>query len=330
MMSREEIAELAKDIKANGLRQKIVLDMPDGAILDGRNRYAACKVAGVKPEFEVYAGNDPISYVLSLNLNRRHLTEAQKAMVASKVATLRHGSNQHAKKEEAHACASSKSRADANETATTDPKPLKTAAAEVGVSERAVQQARKVRETAAPEVVTAVEKGDLSLRAAEKIAAQPVEVQKKIIAADDPAEALKEAEAEDDGMPTKDRLGNPLPDVAALRQAFADSEQLFGAALNHLTQLTKLAGLLKSDDDGKHPAGAAWYNKNGASLGVKKNIDDLRQVFRFARPYAVCPFCKGHGKDRLSRCLRCSGLGWLCESTFKQIPEQDRKTLLKK
>jgi hypothetical protein len=330
MMSREEIAELAKDIKANGLRQKIVLDMPDGAILDGRNRYAACKIAGVKPEFEVYAGNDPIGYVLSLNLNRRHLTEVQRAEVATNVATLRQGSNRFEKKVEVHTCTSTKSRADANDSAKSDSKTVKEAAAEVGVSVRAVKQARKIKETAAPELVEAMRQGDVSLRAAEKIAAKPVDVQKKIVAAANPVEALKEVEAEDDGLPTKDRAGNPLPDVPALRQAFADAEQYFGAALNHLTQITKIAGKLKCDEHGKHPPGATWYNKNAASLTVKKNIEGLKQVFRFASPYAICPFCKGHGKDSYSKCMRCDGLGWLCETNFKDIPEQDRKELLGK
>ena len=53
----------------------------EGKILDGRNRFNACKEVGVKPRFREYKGEDPLAYVMSTNLKRRHLTESQKAIV---------------------------------------------------------------------------------------------------------------------------------------------------------------------------------------------------------------------------------------------------------
>jgi ParB-like chromosome segregation protein Spo0J len=89
MLEESEMSALAQDIAANGLKQPILLF--EGKILDGRNRYNACKIAAVEPTFEKYLGDDPISHVLSLNLNRRHLTTGQRAMIAAELSNLKHG-----------------------------------------------------------------------------------------------------------------------------------------------------------------------------------------------------------------------------------------------
>jgi ParB-like chromosome segregation protein Spo0J len=81
LMVGEELQALADDIKANGLRQPIVLDTDD-RVLDGRNRLAACKLAKVEPTFETAEG-DPLALVISLNVNRRHLTTGQRAIAAA-------------------------------------------------------------------------------------------------------------------------------------------------------------------------------------------------------------------------------------------------------
>jgi N6-adenosine-specific RNA methylase IME4 len=80
LLQTGELAELSDDIKQNGLKQPIYLY--EGKILDGRNRFAACQSAGVEPKFEQYTGDSPTSFVISLNLKRRHLTTSQAAAVA--------------------------------------------------------------------------------------------------------------------------------------------------------------------------------------------------------------------------------------------------------
>jgi hypothetical protein len=78
MLDEPDLRRLAEDIRSNGLRHPIVLDT-DGRVLDGRNRLAACRIAGVEPTFETYEGDDPVGYVLSANNQRRHLTLPRRA-----------------------------------------------------------------------------------------------------------------------------------------------------------------------------------------------------------------------------------------------------------
>jgi hypothetical protein len=83
-LPREELTELARDIKERGQLEPIILYK--GVILDGRNRYRACQIAGVKPrikEFDAQAARrSPEEFVESRNLRRRHLSVGQKAAIA--------------------------------------------------------------------------------------------------------------------------------------------------------------------------------------------------------------------------------------------------------
>ena len=83
MLPDEELADLAADIKIRGQLQPIVLDS-DGRILDGRNRFAACNLAVVEPQFVTYDGDDPDGYALAVNISRRHMTKGQQALVVAK------------------------------------------------------------------------------------------------------------------------------------------------------------------------------------------------------------------------------------------------------
>lgn len=82
MMPAEDLAALAADIKENG--QRVPIQMIDGAILDGRNRWRACEIADIAPVTQNWAGQgSPAGYVLSINLRRRHLSPEQRAAIAA-------------------------------------------------------------------------------------------------------------------------------------------------------------------------------------------------------------------------------------------------------
>lgn len=83
MMTADELADLAADIKANGLIHAIVVDA-DGQLIDGRNRLAACGLAGVEPEFVTLNGHDPVAYIIGANVIRRQLSKGQAAMAVAR------------------------------------------------------------------------------------------------------------------------------------------------------------------------------------------------------------------------------------------------------
>lgn len=82
MMPEDELRALADDIAANGLNQPIVTH--NGKILDGRNRFKACQLAMVQPETIEWEdpGCGPVAWVVSQNIQRRHLTASQRAALA--------------------------------------------------------------------------------------------------------------------------------------------------------------------------------------------------------------------------------------------------------
>lgn len=137
MMDDESLAELAADIRENGLNRPIVTwrDM----ILDGRNRLKACNMATVRPIYEEWEGDDPTSWIISENLHRRHLTASQRAMVAGRLATTDGPGRNWANL------------------------PNKDTAKQLNVSERSVKHARKVIDRAAPALAQAVDDGRIAV-----------------------------------------------------------------------------------------------------------------------------------------------------------------------
>jgi hypothetical protein len=84
LIPQDELAELADDIAENGLQEPIVIAQinDEWVLVDGRNRLAACKLAGVIPHTRILE-SDPTAYVLSANVHRRHLTKGQQAMATA-------------------------------------------------------------------------------------------------------------------------------------------------------------------------------------------------------------------------------------------------------
>ena len=186
----DDFAELVEDIRENGLREPIVV--LENAILDGRNRYRAlislaesgalrgagwgayegeplCQEDLLPADvswFQRYSpmvSGDPISYVCSKNLRRRHLDASQRGLIAGRLATLRRGSNQHS-----------------------EGLPIGRSAKLLTVSERTAARGREVAERAEPELQQAVERRELKLGAAAELAKLEPEQQRQVMALNDP------------------------------------------------------------------------------------------------------------------------------------------------
>jgi ParB-like chromosome segregation protein Spo0J len=161
LIEGDEFAGLVADIGKQGLLEAIVL--LDGKILDGRNRYRACLEAGVEPHFEEFDGEDPVAFVVSKNVARRHLDESQRAMAAARIATLQNG-----QRKSASPIGEGRSQAEAAQI--------------LNVGKRSVERARDVLDQGEETLVKAVEQGKVSVSAAADVATLPRQEQAEIVA----------------------------------------------------------------------------------------------------------------------------------------------------
>ena len=147
MIEGEAFDALVEDIKANGLLTPIVVQ--GDTLLDGRNRRAACAQAGVAPRFEAFTGPDPVAFIISQNIKRRHLDESQLGLIGAKWSTMKSGAR--------------------TDLASIEARSQPQAAREIGVSRSTVQRGVKVLAEAKPAVIAAVEQGNVSLNTAIEI-----------------------------------------------------------------------------------------------------------------------------------------------------------------
>jgi len=189
-MLAEERRESFRNSLAEKQNHPIVLHK--GLILDGRNRERELVELKKPVAYVVFIGTDrqALDLVKAENLERRDLTESQRAMIAAKIATLQLGDNQHSA-QPAQICAPPSLFEPSPDTAATDPMVPETttsisqtdAADMMNVSRRSVQHATVVMDKGAPELQAAVQEGKVAISTAADIAkAVPAAEQAQIAA----------------------------------------------------------------------------------------------------------------------------------------------------
>lgn len=191
MMIGDAFEALKRDIDENGVKECITIF--NELIIDGRNRHKAMVELGIDPAChaaELEECDDPVSYVLSLNLHRRHLSEAQRSMVAAKIANMKRGDNQH-KKEDVEIPTTSQQQA----------------ADMLNVSRDSVNKAKHAIDNGSASVVAAVETGGLAVSVAAKFVDVVTDKKQQEKIASGGADAIKAAMK--DAKPKKSKPAEP-------------------------------------------------------------------------------------------------------------------------
>lgn len=165
LIEGDDLESLTEDISANGPRHPIVLEATRDVLVDGRNRLRVCALLGIDPPYvRLDEDVDPIEYIVSTNLRRRHLTASQRAMIAAAIAKLGHGGDRRS-----------------DQAANLPVETQAEVAKRFSVSERNVRDAKRVQELGSPELVTAVKAGKVAVDAAAHVAKLPAGRQRAVL-----------------------------------------------------------------------------------------------------------------------------------------------------
>lgn len=173
LMESDAFASLVDDIREHGQREPIAYF--EGKVIDGRNRFLAC--AHLKQSVEwvelgsSQIGHDPVAYVVSQNLHRRHLDASQRSMVAGRVKE--HYARQAKQRQRLSEGRGKKGVEKLPHLNEASGKARDQAGDAVGVSGKSVDAASKVIANGTKALVTAVDKGDIAVSRAARIAELP-------------------------------------------------------------------------------------------------------------------------------------------------------------
>lgn len=223
LMEDEAFDELVESIREDGLT--VGIELLDGKIIDGRNRYRACLLAGVEPEYVAAELGDhtPTKYVWLLNGPRRHMKTSQWAMVAARM------KDQYAAEAKERKLAGKKLDLRENLPEGSAGRARDLAGEAVGVSGKTVDQATTVLDKGTPALIKAVDAGTMPVSQAAKLAALPKSDQKAALKGG--SESVKAAVAPK--YPASDKTVEVLRHLSFLMEEIRQDYGSFPAMLKH-------------------------------------------------------------------------------------------------
>ena len=288
LMEGDEFTALAEDVDTNGLRDAIVLYQ--GKILDGRNRYRACIAGKCKPAFAEYEGDDPVSFVTSKNMHRRHLTTGQRTAAAAALVLL--------------ATRYVAESANLQEQLPKEGELVERYADELKVSPRGVRDAVKVLESGSEQIKEAMKNGEVKPSDAAAVANLPKSEQNAALKAkrEGDSSTLREAVGDKEEKPLVDELGGTLPKPAI--PAWKEIG-VYHLACRHLDDLIHEVEELR-----KLPPGLCIHGPT-----IDTALRNAKSELVAKKPYCVCPYCKIGKSD----CKGCRGRGWVYKQMARSV-----------
>ncbi len=293
----EGILELSKRIKAHGQREPIV--RLDGKILDGRRRERACNMAGVDPIYREFGsrktdGDDPLDFVMDLNLHRRHLGEGERIIAAGRYATAKAGKPKP--------CQADK----------VSEKTIPEAAERFNISESTVSRAKKVVLNGTPELQQAVKE--------------------EVIAVSDAAAVVEESPAKQNGAVHKVKTGKAKTVRQAVAEPETIKDGLKCEVPESLESIFEKCGefrsIMKGISDLRSRIKELAKDKSGGWIDeqdVDRQLNQAHKHLRFAMPFTECPKCRRKAKKD---CSACKGTGWINETVYgSSASDADKKWL---
>lgn len=254
--------ELKADIAKNGVLEPIVF--LGEFILDGRNRYIIARELGIEYPRVEYVGDDPLGFVLSKNLARRHLTDRQRADVAAKLAKLPRGRP--------------------SENGSIETFTVERAAAAMDVPVSAVKRSKAIDDHAAPELKAAYDAGAASQSAVAEVAALPVDEQAKIVALGEDeivrkAKEIKERRKAERAAKQAENDAARATAADALPQAIKDQQKFKAEAIaSKKAQSVDVDALQAEVEQGRETI-ASLEAENASLKAEIKRFDEMRVQF---------------------------------------------------
>jgi hypothetical protein len=259
---------LVADIKANGLLEPIWIY--EDKILDGRNRWRACKDAKIEPKTREYKGKDALGFIVSLNLKRRHLNESQRGMVGARIANLGEGRPD---------------KTTASIEAVSQPK----AAVLMNVGRASIQRAKQVIERGTPELVKAVDSGRMPVSVAERLTKATPQKQREVAKEYETKATATELKAHVALATGENEWYTPPEYIAAARKVMGGID-CDPASSEKANKTVKADAFFTQENDGLSQkwSGRVWCNPPYAQPLVSHFSDAIVKKFKSGEIDEVC------------------------------------------